>query len=218
MAVSGWHRKKEKAGGEEEVPLMPDERSIPARTVEPHSQLSGVTAQEWQRRSCGVVALRMLMGYLDPARSFPSLDGLIAEGVEAGAYMNERGWRHDGLAALARAHGFTAADYDWTALPKETAFSYFLACLAAHPVIASVAKAFSPSEDGHLVVVTGIQEGQVFVNDPLREKREDVPYSVPLPFFLEHWSRRAVVVVRNGETCRPRYACWLDLFPEVPLE
>lgn len=191
---------------------------IPPRAVAPLSQLRDVSDPEWHRRSCGIVALRMLMGYLDPSRTFPSIDDLITEGEARGAYMPQHGWRHDGLATLARHYGFAATDYDWTAFPKEEAFRYFVACLQDHPLIASVAKEFSPSKDGHLIVVTGIENGKAFVNDPLREKPEDIAYSVPLDFFLQHWSGRAIYVAPPRETCRPRFATWLDLEAAHPLE
>ncbi len=176
--------------------------SIPPRTVRPHSQLRDVTDPSWHLRSCGIACIKMVMEFLDSTQHVPSLDDLIVEGVAAGAYLPEKGWLHRGLATLATKHGFDATNYDWSALAPEEAFRDFLACLELYPVIASVTKEFSPSKDGHLVVVTGIQDDKVFVNDPFRENDTDMVYAVGLDFFLECWTQRIVFLGRPGDLPR----------------
>lgn len=189
---------------------MPEEISIPHRIIRPHSQLRDVSDPEWHRRSCGIAALKMVMEFLSPNASFPSLDALIAEGVQKGAYLENKGWSHDGLVALARKYGFSAAGYDWTALSASQAFSYFLRCLSEYPLIASVTKEFSPSKANHLIVVRGIRGNIVSVTDPLRLTDEEMAYTVPLEYFLQHWTRRIIYIAPAGTACPPRFATWLD--------
>lgn len=193
---------------------MQNPLSIPARPVPPYSQLRDVSDPDWQLRSCGIATLKMMMEYLAPEKNLPSIDDLILDGTMLGAYKEERGWTHNGLARLAEANGFTARDYDWTALPLEDAFTYFFACLAESPLIASVDKEFSPSKDGHLVVVTGISGNTVSVNDPYRSTDEEMVYVVPLSFFLHHWTKRMILIQAAGGRMRPRYASWLDILPQ----
>jgi len=189
---------------------MPEIFPIPPRAVKPHSQLRDVSDPEWHKRSCGVASLKMVVQFVQPDTVLPSLDVLIDEGVKQGAYLPSRGWDHRALAEFAEQYVCAATAYDWTALPPRTAFSYFLEDLARYPVIASVTKEFSPSEDGHLIVVTGIDAGNVWVNDPFRMTDEEMVYTVPLGHFEKCWTQRIIYITRPDEIHFPRFACRIE--------
>src|SRR3989344_2190699 len=79
-----------------------------------YSQWLDVKNPDWQRRACGIAALKMAMDFLENVRSSSlrhptsklDLDDLIKKGVALGAYKPDIGWVHDGLVLLAKEFGF----------------------------------------------------------------------------------------------------------------
>lgn len=164
-----------------------------------YSQLIEVHDHAWQRRACGIVALAMLMN-TPPER----VDALIEEGVSIGAYQESVGWYHRGLARLAIAHGYEASNYDWSQLDTVAALECLTSTLHDGPVMASMLPTFSPSEAGHLVVLVSLDQGEALVHDPYRPTHDAVRYAVAQARFLEHWTRR-IVVVRPPDTPLPLF-------------
>lgn len=163
------------------------------RTLPSYSQLSDVTDVAYQKRACGPAALAMVLGAcgIDNA---PSVDDVLARGLEHDAHEDGRGWRHRELAAVARTYGVHAHPEDWSGDPAPYAWEHLEDAVARGPVIASVAKEFSPSLASHLIVVSALGTDTATVHDPFRATREEVRYEVPLAYLKEHWTRRIICV------------------------
>jgi len=55
----------------------------------------------WKYRACGVAVIKMILVSQNKDLNRISLDDLIKEGLECGAYLENVGWRHQGLVCLA---------------------------------------------------------------------------------------------------------------------
>ena len=61
-------------------------------------------AKHWERRSCGVVCLKMVINYFYPNLNV-SIRELIIRGLEKNAYKEKTGWIHRGLVELGEEYG-----------------------------------------------------------------------------------------------------------------
>ncbi len=163
------------------------------RTLPAYSQLLDVSDPAYRRRSCGAAALAMVLG-ASGIENPPSVEEVLARGLETGAYHEGNGWLHRELAAVARSFGVRAHPEDWSGDLPEDAWEHLEDAVARGPVVASVAPAFSPSESSHLIVVCGLEGGSATVYDPFRDTREGVRYEVPLATLREHWTQRIICV------------------------
>jgi hypothetical protein len=163
------------------------------RTLPAYSQLLDVTDPEFKRRACGAATLAMVLGACG-LENPPSVDDVLARGIELDAHEEGRGWRHRELAAVARTYGVHAHPEDWSGDPPQYAWEHLEDHVARGTVIVSVAKEFSPSQASHLVALCALDGGTATVYDPFRETREEVRYEVPLAFLKEHWTQRIICV------------------------
>lgn len=164
------------------------DRALPA-----YSQLLDVADPAYRSRACGAATLAMVLGAcgLDEA---PSVEDVLARGLEMAAHEDGRGWLHRELAAVARSYGVHAHPEDWSGDPPEYAWEHLEDAVARGPVVVSVAKEFSPSQASHLVALCAVTPESATVYDPFRDTREGVRYDVPLAFLKEHWTRRIICV------------------------
>lgn len=153
-----------------------------------------ISRPEWRNGSGGIVALKILMDCLksDP----PGLDELIVEGIGFKAYDRTRGWKHDGLAKIARQHGLFAAPYDWSKQGPESAFQRLREAIEKVPCLASVHRNFELENKSHIVVIVKITKHWVYYQKPNPEKRKQARRNISIPRFLLGWERRGVIVKR----------------------
>ncbi|MFH0806257.1 MAG: C39 family peptidase [Candidatus Brennerbacteria bacterium] len=163
--------------------------------VPAYSQYLDVKNRAWKRRSCGIVALKMVLDFLKPkhtvTRTFPRL---IKARIRAHAYIRNVGWSHAGLARVAMRYGFKGKKYNWSSKTPKSASITMLRALKRGPVIASIYRNLKYGSSGHLVVVTGFEKNIVFYNDPDSKTRHAIPRKVPLTKFLKGWKQRIIVV------------------------
>lgn len=163
--------------------------------VPAYSQYLDVKNRAWKRRSCGIVALKMVLDFLESkratARTFPRL---IKKGARMHAYIRNVGWSHAGLARIAMRYGLESKNYDWFRESSRSAFKKMIRFLKQGPVIASIYRNLNPNTHGHLVVVTGFQKNIVYYHDPDSKARNAIPRKVSLKKFLKGWKRRIIVV------------------------
>lgn len=164
-----------------------------SRDLPSYSQLLDVDDPEFQKRACGAASLAMILGACG-LENPPSVEEVLARGIEHGAYREGRGWLHRELSALARSYGVNAHPEDWSGEPLELAWEHLEDFVARGPVIASVTHRFSPSLDSHLVALCALADGHALVYDPFRDSREGIRYEVPLAYLREHWTRRIICV------------------------
>lgn len=163
--------------------------------VPSYSQYLDVKNRAWRRRSCGIVALKMMMDYYEPRRAAArSLPRLIAKGVRMKAYIKNVGWSHRDLARIAAGYGFRSKNYDWFKESPRKAFHKLRRHLVQGPLMASIFQNLKPNAHGHLVVVTGLARGIVFYHDPDSHTRRRIPRHASAAKFLKGWKRRIIVV------------------------
>lgn len=177
------------------------QRSIPSHWAQDGFQ-SPEDAAFWDSRGCGIASLRMILdGFLD-SRGLPHCPpqgAMIHQGVLRGAYREEIGWIHQGLADM-------AASYGVQGISQRQASAQQLAqqVEAGIPCMASVSPAFAGGtlrEDGtvvkpggHLIVVlgtvrTGTELTALIVHHPSCWKaRNWAWYTVPIERFLPSFS------------------------------
>lgn len=163
------------------------------RELPSYSQLLDVTDPAYQRRACGAASLAMMLGGCG-LENPPSVDEVLARGIELKAYSEGSGWQHKEMAALARSFGVHAHPEDWSGDPDWAAWEHFEDSVARGPVMASVTKEFSPSQDSHLIVVCAMDAETASIYDPFRESHEGVRYTVPVAFLQQHWTGRILCV------------------------
>ncbi len=160
-----------------------------------YSQFLDVSLKDWRDRSCGIVALKMLMEFL--GAETPNADTLIKEGIEAGAYIPNVGWKHQGLVDLAVQHGLRGERFDWSGRTPGEALRNLKKLLASGPVLCSIHRDFDPERGGHLIVVTGMENRSVSYADPAAERRDEISASVPVQMFMDGWKCRGIVIVKG---------------------
>lgn len=164
-----------------------------SRDLPAYSQLLDVADPAYRRRACGAASLAMVLGAAGIDNP-PSVDEVLAKGLELGAYQEGGGWLHRELAAVGRSFGTHVHPEDWSGDPLAYAWEHLEDAVGRGPVVASVAPEFSPSESSHLVALVSLAGDVATVYDPFRDSREAVRYEVPVAFFKEHWTRRIICV------------------------
>ena len=86
-----------------------------------YSQFRDITSPKWQKLACGVADLSIIINFYKPGAVAPDI--LLWEGIRAGAFIDGRGWSHQGLVNLGRPYGFEGKTYDFSKLEKVDAFA-----------------------------------------------------------------------------------------------
>lgn len=155
-----------------------------------YSQFKDIQSPEWRKKACGVASLAMIINFYRPETV--STQTLLKEGIAAGAYLNNAGWTHQGLALLAEHYGLNGASYDLSGLSMDSAFARFAEFLKTGPVIASVYYTFDPTSPiPHLVVVNGIENNTVYYNDPAAKTGGE---KISTADFITGWKKRFIVI------------------------
>jgi ABC-type bacteriocin/lantibiotic exporter with double-glycine peptidase domain len=155
-----------------------------------YSQFKDITSAYWQKRTCGIAGLAMLIDYYGGG---VDADTLLAQGIAAKGYTGDKvGWTYAGLIAVARKHGFAGTSYDYGKEKTSAAFTKLQRDLEDGPVMASVHYRFDPkSAIPHLVVITGTDGAQMYYNDPADKTGNQ---SISVSDFLKAWKKRYIVL------------------------
>jgi len=160
-----------------------------------YSQFLDVKNKSWQRRSCGIVALKMVLEYWKtPNTTIPSLSHLIQEGHECGAYIKNIGWKHKGLVDLGKKYGLRGKNYDWAKKKPHEALQKLIHLVTQYPIIASVYRTLIPGTHGNLVVITKITKTHVWYHDPDSHTRKGVRKKTTIKKFTQGWKQRIVLL------------------------
>lgn len=159
-------------------------------TVPFYSQFTDISSAKWQKVGCGIASLAMLIEYYEP--DSVSVDTLLTEGIAAGAFLADAGWTHSGLINLAKKYGLTGSSHDMAESSMATAFTKLEAVLKEGPVMVSVHYTFDPQNPiPHLVVLSGIRNGQVYYNDPAEKTAGG---SLSISKFQKAWKKRYIEI------------------------
>lgn len=155
-----------------------------------YSQFSDISSVKWQKLACGIADLAMIIDFYKPGTAVP--DTLLWEGIRAGAFIDGKGWSHQGLINLAKSYGFEGKTSDFSNLNKNAAFFALEKILEEGPVIASVYYKFDPkSTIPHLAVINGVRDGFVYYNDPAGHEANQKTSTAD---FLRGWKKRIIIV------------------------
>jgi hypothetical protein len=170
---------------------------LPAETRAKEGFDDPVTAAHWERRICGIACLKMALLAFD-RQPAPTLRELLDDGRAHGAYREDVGWVHRGLAVMAERHGLRA---------RSATIGDDLGRIVAHLgqgglVIASVSVGLEAEagRGGHLVLIRGVTvaEGAVtslLLHHPSSDAAyERADWEVPAERFRAAFSRRGNVI------------------------
>lgn len=155
-----------------------------------YSQFEDIQPLEWQKKSCGIASLGMVIEFYKPETV--SVNKLLAQAIAAGAYQKDAGWKHKDLALLAESYGLDGNTYDLSKLSAITAFNQFKTFLKDGPVIASIYYKFDPkSPIPHLIVIDGISDNIIYYNDPSSNSGVK---NISIAGFIKGWKKRFIVI------------------------
>jgi uncharacterized protein YvpB len=154
------------------------------------SQFADISSPKWRGIGCGVTSLAMLIEFYEP--DSVTVDQLLSRGISSGAYLQNAGWKHQGLIDLSRRYGLGGKAYDLSNKSKATALLKLKEQLADGPVMVSVHYKFDPTSTiPHLAVINGIENGMVYYNDPAGKKGGE---KISEEKFLKAWKKRFIVI------------------------
>lgn len=114
----------------------------------------------WKYRACGVATLKMLLISQNKDLNQIHLDELVQEGVKLSAYIEDIGWRHQGLVNLAKKYGVTLTfQKEFFKTEKEKAEGLKIInkeLRSKRPVAVSVHPRFNGQEGSHLILLVGM--------------------------------------------------------------
>lgn len=155
-----------------------------------YSQFYDISSPYWQKRGCGIASLAMMIDfYTDQS---VSVDNLLNQGRDSGAYIYGAGWAHQGLVNLSERYGLGGRTYDLSGLSNKTAFERFKKIVENGPAIVSVHYTFDPQNPiPHLAVINGVEDDTVYYNDPAGKSTGG---EISVSGFLEAWKQRFIVI------------------------
>lgn len=181
------------------VPLSSD-TAVRYFDVPFYSQFNDIKNPRWQKEGCGIASLAMVIDFYKP--NTVSVAKLLNQAINSGAYLNNIGWKHKELSALAGNYGLAEKNYDLGKSGNSAAFAQFLGFLKSGPVIVSIHNKFDPKATlGHIVVVTGFENNFIYYKDPAGNSKEE---KIPVKNFLNGWKRRFIIVREKSENSNAR--------------
>lgn len=168
------------------IPVIP----VTVPDVPFYSQFQDIQSPEWQKKGCGIASLTMIIDYYSP--DAVSVNNLLKQAIDAGAYQLNAGWKHRDLVLLAQKYGLDGDNYDLSGSDQKTAFDRFISFLEDGPAIVSVHYRFDPkSTIPHLVVIDGIDGDTIYYNDPASSKGRE---EISIDGFLKGWKKRFIII------------------------
>lgn len=170
---------------------QPDPQPTPSVSIVPfYSQFADISEVSWQKVSCGIASVAMLIDHYSDEPVDP--DALLAKGRAAGSFLPDAGWIHAGLIALGKPYGLEGESISLAGKSRADALAALERVLKGGPVMASVHYTFEPTNPiPHLVVVTGITDGKVFYNDPAETAGNG---SISVEKFQRAWKQRYIII------------------------
>lgn len=187
--------------------------SIPVPDVPFYSQFTDVTSREWQKQSCGIASLAMIINYYKPKAV--GVNDLLTKAIATGAYDQNAGWIHKGLISLSTKYGLDGKTYDFAGSSNASALASITSLLKDGPVMASVHYKFDPkSTIPHLVVIDAIRGDTVYYNDPAADMGKKKLSSAD---FMKGWKKRLIVIrpVKVAQKAPPKISTALSILPQT---
>ncbi len=156
-----------------------------------YSQFTDISSPSWQKVGCGIASLAMLIDHYSKEDTI-DVDELLVAGIQSNAYVEDAGWSHAGLIALAQSYGLTGASHSLAHLTQSAAFAELENVLKTGPVMVSVHYTFEPTNPiPHLVVVNRVDHGRIYYNDPAEQSGNN---SITVEKFKRAWKQRYIEI------------------------
>jgi ABC-type bacteriocin/lantibiotic exporter with double-glycine peptidase domain len=157
-------------------------------------QIYDVNSENWQKRSCGIVSLAMVLDYYGIS---VNPDKLIELGLDNNGYIEGVGWEHQALCGLATYYGLKSHRSE-----DDTIDNLLSSLDRNEPVIISIFKEWDQSNGGHIVVLNGFYASDdellgFYVNDPVGASYKHKDEFIPLDKFVVGWKKRAIYVKKG---------------------
>ena len=161
--------------------------------LKPLSQILDIRDLKWQKKSCGIVSLAMVLNFLNKKKINPN--DVLSKALDIdGAYIKKIGWSHKGIVDISKKFGFSAKAYDLNDKTNEYAFEKLAELLTNGPVIVSIHKDFNAKKRGHLIVVSGVKNGKVEYFEPNSKTRKEIRKEIDIYKFVKGFKRRFIFV------------------------
>jgi ABC-type bacteriocin/lantibiotic exporter with double-glycine peptidase domain len=154
------------------------------------SQFQDISSPDWQKKSCGIASLAMIIEYYKPGTT--TADRLLAQAIADKGYIENIGWTYKSLISVAQTYDLDGEAFDLGTLGNTAAFAKFKIFLEDGPVIVSVHYKFDPTSTiPHLVVIDGIVGNTLYYNDPAATEGEK---KISVSDFLKGWKKKFIVI------------------------
>lgn len=139
------------------------------------NQKTDTKDSKWARKSCGICSLKMVLAWNSVKTTELPVMKLVKEAIALDGYINDIGWKHKVIVALAGRHGLKmgfAKKFFVTKSQKEKGLALLNKKLKARkPVLISIFHEFNIKNGGHIVVVNGLRKNGnkvvgYFIQDP----------------------------------------------------
>lgn len=155
-----------------------------------YSQFKDISSPSWQKVGCGIASTAMLIDFYSDEPV--NVESLLEEGIKRNAYLDNAGWIHDGLIGLARTYGLDGGSYSLYQYSMDDAFLKLQQAVSEGPVMVSVHYTFQPTNPiPHLAVVTGVDNGRVYYNDPAEANAQN---NISIEQFKSAWKKRYIKI------------------------
>ncbi len=165
-------------------------KDTPLYKTKPLSQFLDIKNKKWKNKSCGVVALTMLINQKLNKNLNPNkiLQGILKKD----AYLKNIGWKHKELTEHGKEFGVNIQSYDLAQNKDEYAILKLFEALKKGAVIASVHKEFNPKNNGHLIILVGLKNNKIYFYDPEKKERNEILQKVNIYRFQKGWKKRFI--------------------------
>jgi ABC-type bacteriocin/lantibiotic exporter with double-glycine peptidase domain len=172
------------------IPIQQENLVVSIPSVPFFSQFNDITTTKWKKVGCGVASLAMIIDYYKDEKI--SVNKILRQGIESGAYLEKEGWIHKGLISISQKYGLDGKSFDLTNSPEKLAYSKLKEQLEDGPVMVSVHYKFDPKNPiPHLVVIDAIDKNTVYYNDPASNSGNK---KMTLDKFRASWKKKFIVI------------------------
>ena len=162
-----------------------------------HSVHRDVHDEKLREKACGPTALKIVLDYF--GLPGPDIEELINLCLGKGAYSQRMGWRHTGLAYIARRYDLGAAVLTWGHLHSEAILKNLEQALRRGPCLALIRPKEPSGARSRFVVVKKMTKSKahIILHDPTARSRRKVYRRPRTSDFMEQWEDFKVIAMKN---------------------
>lgn len=125
-------------------------------------QLRDIKDKKWQKRSCAICSMKMMMAFSNKKHIEITIGQLLNEAIKMGGYLKDIGWKHKTITELAKKYGIKLdfiKKFPKTSKEKSGWLNKLeKSIINGKPTMVSISHKLNKKNDGHVVVVNGIRK------------------------------------------------------------